>query len=780
MAFIKRFRHSLKYLLAASCLIFTIVLLWLLVGFYLIKKNYNRHFTQLPIQHDVIISRDDHAIPFIQAQSFKDALFGLGFVHAQDRYWQMMMLREAAKGELSAQFGKAFLKHDRMMHTLDLEGVSKKIYLNQSKKTQEKLIAYAAGVNAWVDANNKQWLPLAPESFIFSTRFAPWQPEDSILVQKFMHYTLTNKAEQSLLTMWLMQQLNHAQLSSLIPGLKQPDNQPWPIIKRTTASQTSHSGASNVFAIAGNQTAHQRSMLGSDPHLEWTAPSQWMLVSMIWGNQIVTGGSVPGMPAVIIGRNSDIAWGLTMTGADDQDLNFIRIDPPLKKQDFQSLTERKVRIPIKQAKTYEETVYVTPQGPVVKADLYGFEMADPAYNNLVLQWTGLDEKDKYFDFQWALMSANSRQAVKNALPNLIAPNTNLAIADQFDVEIMMTGQLPNRHPNHPTQGRYPGDFNDLRTHWQGLQPLSKNPLIKYKQGVVANTNNRVTNQPFPNHVTFNWIDRYRIRRVDEMVNINDDPYDLESMKAFQLDITSYKAKWVNGLLLYHLDKSALSKLQQPLLEQMQLWQGDMVKHRFEPLFYHTWLNAFKKRLFASSEINLENDLDQLNPAFIENLLKDKLIQEQWCGQSCSDMVLQSFNDAFKTLRQRFGDPFTGWQWGRLYQAKHEHPTLGKVPIISLIVNIQHAIGGDDDTLAMAKPTHPDQTPIVPQKGAGLRVIVDFSDAPNTIHMVNSTGQSGHLLSKYYKDQNILWRQGEYIIYNPENTTARYISKLEAN
>ena len=108
MAFIKRFRHSLKYLLAASCLIFTIVLLWLLVGFYLIKKNYNRHFTQLPIQHDVIISRDDHAIPFIQAQSIKDALFGLGFVHAQDRYWQMMMPEKQQKENYQHSLEKPF------------------------------------------------------------------------------------------------------------------------------------------------------------------------------------------------------------------------------------------------------------------------------------------------------------------------------------------------------------------------------------------------------------------------------------------------------------------------------------------------------------------------------------------------------------------------------------------------------------------------------------------------------------------------------------------------
>lgn len=781
MAYIERFRKSLKYFLFFGIIIYLIWISWLILGFYLVKSNYQQTYRVSSLTSSVQVLRDDHAIPLIKAENKLDAIFGLGFVHAQDRYWQMMMMREAAKGRLASHFGIELLNHDRFVKTLDLEGLAKQTFDKQSPTTKSYLESYARGVNAWQEQHKNRLLPITPENFIFQIEFEPWTPEDCLLIQKLMHYDLTNKGYQSLSTMWLMQQLSKTQLETVFPDLKLPKKQPWPKIDYISDNlQTISGGASNAFAINNKASRTGQSMLASDPHLKWTVPSMWLLVSVQWGDQFVTGGTIPGMPAIFIGRNSDLAWGVTMTGSDDQDINLITIDEDnhyLDRGGKKELKTRQIDIKIKNANNFSETVYSTEQGPIIDPALYGFKI-DPQNNlHLIMQWTGFNTDDHYFDFQWALMDAHSVNDINDKQRRILAaPNTNLMLADRNDIKMIMTGKLPKRDLNHPTQGRFPGDYTNIETHWQGFLDIKDNPNVLPKGGILANTNNRITLSSFPKNVTFNWIDRYRIKRVDEIIS-NTYIFDSERLKNMQKDITSYKAKWINTLLLYHLNRDVVSNHYMPLIQSMQVWQGNMNEHAFEPLFYHTWLSLFKKRIYQPYVGKYGRNIEMLNPAFIEQLLKDPNVQKHWCQTDCSDEVNMSFKDAIETMQLQFGDDFEGWQWGRLHSAKHEHPTLGKVPLINLIANIQHPISGDADTIAMAREINKEDGFFIARKGAGLRVVVDFSSPDDTIYMVNSTGQSGHLLSKFYRDQNLLWRRGQYIEFNPNSFNVKYNTTL---
>lgn len=784
MGYIDRFRKSLKYILFMGVVVYLGWLIWLAIGFYLVKSNYKQEHHNLNISNTVKINRDAHAIPFIEAESKADAIFGLGFVHAQDRYWQMMMMREAAKGKLASHFGQALLNHDRFVKTLDLEGLAKKTYANQLPETKAYLERYASGINAWRSQHESDLLPLTPENFIFQIRFEPWQPEDCILVQKLMNFDLTDKGLQSLKTMWLMQQLTEPQLSSVFPDLKPVTNQSWPKLEYISEQDDiNEAGASNAFAMTDTATTSGVSMLASDPHLKWTAPSMWMLVSMTWGDQVVSGGSMPGMPVIFIGRNSDLAWGVTMTGSDDQDINLIKID-----QDNQyrgpngkhKLNSRQIDIKVKNAANFSETVFSTPHGVVIDPALYGFQMDPQGDDHLHLQWTGFETSDHYLDFQWALMGAKSIDDIDENLQRfVIAPNTNLMLADKHNIKMIVTGQLPKRDYNHPTQGRYPGDYADSKTHWKGLFSHSINPKVQPKRNILVNTNNRTTTEAFPKNVTFNWIDYYRIRRVDEVVS-NTNVFKPENVQNLQLDITSYKAKWLGSLLLYHLNRDTVSAHFKPIVKAMQAWQGHMNEHRFEPLFYHVWLSNFKKKIYGPYIGNHGRDIEMLNPRFIESLLKNPKIQKKWCKSDCNQEVNEAFDESIQKMITQFGDDFEGWQWGRLHSAKHEHPTLGKMPFINLIANIQHPISGDADTLNMAKALDEEDGFYTARKGAGLRVFIDFSMPKDSIYMITSTGQSGHLLSKFYRDQNELWRRGQYLLYNPNKVESKYQTILSSH
>tara|TARA_A100001015_G_scaffold319923_1_gene444517 strand:+ start:2141 stop:4495 length:2355 start_codon:yes stop_codon:yes gene_type:complete len=784
MEHLNRFRKSLKYILFISFVGYLCWLIWLTFGFYLVKSNYKQSYHNLEVKMPVDILRDEHAIPLINAQNESDAMFALGFVHAQDRYWQMMMLREAGKGRLASHFGSDLLNHDRFVKTLDLDGIAKKTYANQSNQTKLYLKSYADGINAWQAQHAKDVLPLTPENFIFQIDFEPWQPQDAILILKLMHYDLTNKGLQSLKMMWLMQHLSDEQLKTVFPDLQYPNNQPWPKIDYISQSTLDNqSGASNAFAMNQQATLSGKSLLASDPHLRWTAPSMWMLVSMKWGDEYVSGGTIPGIPAILIGRNQDLAWGVTMTGSDDQDINLIKINKDNQYQGpkgYETLKTRQIDIDIKNGTHHTETVLSTPQGVVIDPGLYGFKIDPQNDEHFILQWTGFNTNDRNFEFQWALMRANSVSEINGDLTQmLVGPNTNLILADTRNVKMLMTGKLPSRSSKHPTQGRYPGDYANNETHWRGFFSQSHNQKIVLKQGVIANTNNRITSSKFPNNVTFNWIDYSRIRRIDELISTIG-VFDLEKVKEAQLDITSYKAKWLNSLLLYHLDMNLVEDKYKPLIASMQVWQGNMDKHGFEPLFYHVWLSLFVNKIYEANIGKHGKDIETLNPNFTENLLKDPKVQKHWCQNNCNDEVNSAYLEAINKMALQFDDNYKGWQWIRLHYALHQHPTLGNIPIISLIANIEHPIPGDEDTLAMARTLDDNGDFYEARKGAGLRVIVDFSAPKDVINMINSTGQSGHLLSRFYRDQNKLWRDGKYIEYNPNKVKVKYTTKLLAN
>ncbi|MEE2770017.1 MAG: penicillin acylase family protein [Pseudomonadota bacterium] len=784
MEHLNRFRKSLKYILILSFVGYLCWLIWLTFGFYLVKSNYKQSYHNLEVKMPVDILRDEHAIPLINAQNESDAMFALGFVHAQDRYWQMMMLREAGKGRLASHFGSDLLNHDRFVKTLDLDGLAKKTYANQSNQTKVYLKSYADGINAWQAQHAKDVLPLTPENFIFQIDFEPWQPQDAILILKLMHYDLTNKGLQSLKMMWLMQHLSDQQLKTVFPDLQYPNNQPWPKIDYISQSTLDNqSGASNAFAMNQQATLSGKSLLASDPHLRWTAPSMWMLVSMKWGDEYVSGGTIPGIPAILIGRNQDLAWGVTMTGSDDQDINLIKINKDNQYQGpkgYETLKTRQIDIDIKNGTHHTETVLSNPQGVVIDPGLYGFKIDPQNDEHFILQWTGFNTNDRNFEFQWALMRANSVNEINSDLTQmLVGPNTNLILADSRNVKMLMTGKLPSRSSKHPTQGRYPGDYANNETHWRGFFNQSHNPKIALKQGVAANTNNRITTSKFPNNVTFNWIDYSRIRRIDELISTIG-VFDLEKIKEAQLDITSYKAKWLNSLLLYHLDMNLVEDRYKSLIASMQVWQGNMNKHGFEPLFYHVWLSLFVNKIYEANIGKHGKDIESLNPNFIENLLKDPKVQKHWCQNNCNDEVNSAYLEAINKMVLLFDDDYRGWQWIRLHYALHQHPTLGNIPFISLIANIEHPISGDEDTLAMARTLDDNGDFYQARKGAGLRVIVDFSASKDVINMINSTGQSGHLLSRFYRDQNKLWRDGKYIEYNPNKVKVKYTTKLLAN
>ena len=415
MAFL--FRWLMRAFLAAAVLATAALGL----AYYLASRSlpdYDRTVVLSGPEQEIEIVRDRYAVPHILSTTDHDAFFGLGYVHAQDRLWQMMLFRRTAQGRLSEIFGPDTVGIDTLMRQLDLYGLSREAVRVQTDATTAALEAYADGVNARLRVVQSEALGRgAPEFFLFTQEIAPWVPANSIAVQKLLALQMTDKAAMETLRASLSLRLPPERLRDLLPnspnaplmGLPEfsrlfPDGPP--AVKEAAArnpldplAAPGLAGASNAFAAMGRRAAAGQPLLASDPHLALTAPSYWMLARMDLAEGPVIGGTIPGIPAVLVGRNADLGWGLTASYLDDQDVYVERLDPDdpgryLTPTGYRPFATRPATIAVKGADPVAVTLRWTRHGPVIPGDNFGADAITPPGHVAALAWTALTAEDR--------------------------------------------------------------------------------------------------------------------------------------------------------------------------------------------------------------------------------------------------------------------------------------------------------------------------------------------------------------------------------------------------
>lgn len=792
MAFL--FRWLMRAFLALSLL----AILAAVLAYYLADQSlpdYTRSYSLAGPSQEIEIVRDSHAVPHILAKADADAFFGLGFVHAQDRLWQMTLLRRTAQGQLSELFGERTLGIDTLMRSLDLYGLSRQAALRQDEATKAALEAYSAGVNAWLRVVQQEALGRgAPEFFLFNRSIAPWSPADSIAIQKLMALQLTDKAERETLRAALSLRLPPERLRDILPespnapimGLPQfseafPDapRGGWRTAAGGPVPPVGLAGASNAFAAMGKRTAGGAPLLASDPHLGLTAPSIWMLARMDLAEGPVIGGTIPGIPAVLIGRNPDLGWGLTSSYLDDQDVYIERLNPDnpdeyLSPAGYVPFESRETSIAVKGRPAQTVRLRWTRHGPVIPDDQFGAAAVTPPGDVASLAWTALTADDRSVGAAIALMRAHSIREARTAAKDFLAPSMNLTLADHQSIALQMVGAAPRRQAGNTSQGRIPAPGWLAINDWQGMRPFDENPwVVDPESGIVVNTNNRITDARFPDHLSFDWGDDYRIRRAARL--LRDRQYhSLDSFVEIQTDTVSEAARTLLPLIARDLWFSGEPTAADPVARQRQLalerlanWNGAMSEHDPEPLIYAAWVRALKRRL-TIDELGPLGDAVPADPMFIERVYRNVDGAGAWCDvvqttpvETCVEMARRALDDALGELGEAYGQRLESWRWGDAHQALHKHQTLGDVPVLNQLVNIRQSSAGGDETLMRGQSPGNGPEPYLNTHAAGLRAVYDFSDPDSSVFII-ATGESGHLLSRHYDDLSGPWRRGEYI------------------
>lgn len=765
------------------------------------------------ISDQVTIIRDNANVPHIFGESDPDVFFALGYAHAQDRLWQMTMLRRTAQGRLSELFGTRTVAVDKLLRRFALYKAAQRSVQVQDAYTKAALAAYAKGVNArLVEINDDALGRGAPEMFVFNAPVAPWQPADSLAIIKLMAVQLSSHLENEVLLARLMLALDDPErvedligdnpgpgiaalpeYAALYPGhrFQQAALEQTPLDDPLSPFKSApFAGASNAWAAAPGRSAAGGALLANDPHLGFTAPSIWYLARLELSSGGVIGATIPGVPTIMAGRSARLGWGITSSYLDEQDVYIEALNPDDPSEyrtpdGFKKFRSEKSILRIKDADPVTLTLLWTENGPVLPGSHYDLAEITPENHVTSLAWTALSSKDTSMSAAIALMRAGTIEEALKGAERFIAPSQNLTLVDQDSIAMKTIGAMPRRRREHQTEGRMPSPGWREENRWQGMLPYSVNPeFIAPKGGIVGNTNNKMIDRPFPLHVSHKWGDSQRIHRWRKLMQERK-VHTRESFIDAQLDIVSFTARSLLPLIARELlfnwkaaSDGTHERLRHEALELLSGWNGEMYEYLPEPLIYAAWLKALNERLIRDELGPLADEFAHANPLFIERVYRDKNGASEWCDirqstkkETCTEIARLALDDALVWITEKYGTALESLQWGEVHQAMQDHPVLGEVPILKYFVNIRQSTSGGDNTLQRGLTKGTGENPFLNIHGAGYRGVYDFADPDSSVFII-STGQSGHFLSRYYDNLAQLWRRGEYIPMSLDPALAR--------
>ena len=763
--------------------------------------DYNQTVEVKGISTPVEIVRNTANVPHILGQSDPDVFFGLGYAHAQDRLWQMTVLRRTVQGRLSEVFGPRTVQIDKLLRRLDLYGLAHRSVEVQDDYTAVALRAYSAGINARLTEINEQALGRgAPEMFLFNAPVPLWQPGDSLAIIKLMSLQLSDHLVVEVLRARTSLMLDDAvRLSDILPdvpgagiaalpeyaalfpelpryahGTSIPDTPLSPFPKRGFA------GASNAWTVAPSRSASGGTLLANDPHLGFTAPGIWYLARLELAKGGVIGATIPGVPGISAGRSERMGWGLTSSYLDDQDVHIEQLNPDnpeeyLTPDGYKRFRTRPSIIEIKDAAPITLTLRWTENGPVLPGTHYDLNTITPPGHVASLSWSALSHRDTSMSASLALMNADSVRQAIDLGEGFIAPSQNLSLVDKEMIGLKLIGAMPRRHLNNQSRGRIPTPGWLDRNRWNGRLPYADNPeFVAPIGGVLGSTNNKIIDRPFPRHVSYEWGDTQRIFRWKRLMQSRE-AHTRDGFIEAQLDTVSFTARSLLPLVgadLWFTGESAPEgtpeRQRQIALNLLANWNGEMNEHLPEPLIYAAWLRALQIRLITDELGPLAAEYNHVEPLFIERVYRNIDGASIWCDirqsapiETCTDMARLALDDAIIWISERYGTALESLRWGDAHQATHDHPVLGEIPMLRFFVNIRQPTSGGDNTLLRGRTSGEKPDPFQNVHGAGYRGVYDFAD-PDSSVFITATGQSGHFLSRYYDDQAQLWRRGEYI------------------
>lgn len=670
-----------------------------------------------PISQRATVDRDALGVPHISAASLEDALFIQGFVTAQDRMWQLDSLRRWAAGRLSEVAGEQALEEDRRNRALRLERLAEEHSQRLSASDRTAFAAYARGVNFYLETHSGR-LPL--EFTIMGYEPRPWRLADSILVGLQMFNTLTMSWRQELKKDTLRAAGDREKVNFLFPV--RAGSEPLP--------------GSNAWVMAGSRTAAGRPILAGDPHLAYSIPGIWYLTHLKAPDLDVAGAAIPGLPGVIIGHNQRIAWGMTNLAYDVQDLYIERLDPRTGRYLFRGQLEQarleRDAIPVSGRRPVEFAQWVTRHGPVVTQDGNRF---------LALRWVAAEAGA----FQWPFLDLNRARnwaEFTAALARYPGPGQNFVFADlDGNIGYQAAGRFPIRKGydgDVPVDGAS-GDFE-----WEGFIPFEQLPrAFNPPSGLIVTANQNPFPDNYPYRLSGMFNPPYRAQQIQALLNARRG-WRAAEMPALQKDVYSAFAHFLARDLAAACDRRKVTNPDlADALALLRAWNGQMEADSAAAFLVILCFQHLRKHLAERAAPGKAASYDYLMaPVALEKLLRER--PAAWFPD-WDRLLVEVLADALGEGRRMQGRDVRKWRYGRYHKLLVPHPVGHHLPLVSKYFDLGPVpLGGSATTIKKA------ETIMGHLIGPSLRMAMDVGGWDQSVVSLVA-GQSGHVLSRHYKD-----------------------------
>ncbi len=766
--------------------ILVILLILVIIGYFVIYHfnsralpDYNKAMSLPGLRAKVEVYRDSFGIPHIYADNDEDLYQVIGYLTAQDRLWQMDLLRRVTTGRLSEIFGKDMIKTDMLMRALQIPEKSQKVISQSDPSVLKAFQAYAKGVNNYIKDNYEK-LPV--EFTILGYKPDLWKVEHSFNLIGYIAWDLNGAWNAEIILHKLKSKLTARQLIDLIP---RPDSMQstiystakyteldWRSELMSASSKIEDLGlqafrGSNNWVVSGSKTASGKPILANDMHLSYSAPGIWYQIhQVIPGKLDVTGVLLPGQPFVVSGHNQKIAWGLTNVMSDDIDFYKETVNPMDSNQykldgKWLKFRIKHENIAIKGGDTVRYNFKFTHRGPVISM------LKGVSGNVISMRWMG-NEPSNEVQSIYRLNRAQNWTDFCNAMRTFVSISQNVAYADsQGNIGMYCCAGIPIRYGN-PTEV-LEGDTSAYD--WRGIVPFEDLPhKFNPKEGFAVSANNRTADSSY-NHYISSWFDLpFRYDRIVEMLKV-DKKLTVSDIAAIQTDETSKLASfYLPGLIEIVNKHSKLSNTAYRSLNLLKNWKYHMAAGNSAAAIFEVFYNRIIENLVK----------DEMGDILYQEFLNDKILVRNmfhnvWrnresvlCDniltrnkiENYNDVVIKSFDETIIYLTQNLGSESDKWEWGKIHLFTLSHP-LGKVHLLNKVFNLNRGpfeVGGSFHTVGPYTYKFTDKFNV--SSGASQRHIYDFGDWDLSLSVIPS-GISGIPSSPHYCDQTEMFLAGKY-------------------
>ena len=767
-----------KSLLVLVSLLFVFVIAGLVYGFYL-KPKYEGKLRLKNIQKETTVYFDEFGVPHIYAATSTDAMVAMGYVHAQDRLWQMELMRRIAPGRLSEIFGSVALKNDKFFAGLGIEEASAKAIsaLDKNSPSYQLTMAYLDGINQYMDEGTT---PI--EFSLVGVKKEKFTIKDVYNIFGYMSFSFAMAQKSDPLLTDIRNKYGMEYLKDFgIDGsfnttkIKNAKDRPqeYAAISKSVAQLLEQSPVSpfigsNSWVISPKKTKNGKVIFANDPHIGFSQPGTWYEAHIVSPDFELYGCYLAGTPYPLLGHNREYAYGLTMFENDDIDLYQEENNPAntneYKTPDgFSAYQIREKIIKVKDSSNLVLKIKTTRHGPVMNDLIDGLQQDKP----VAMSWIYTQQPIQILDAVYALSHAKNKSDFQKGVSLIAAPGLNVMYGDaKGNVAWWATGKLYKHNegvnPNFILDGA--SGKNDIKE----FLDFSKNPsAVNPSWNYVYSANNQpepIDGFLYPGY----YLPEDRAKRITQLLNPKSD-WDMASVGKMIFDNTSSVAPKVVKDLISNIEKESLSENEKQAISFLKDWKGSNNLSDVAPTIYNKWIFNYLKNTFED-ELGAENFKMFLGTHIMKQIIARQITNEKslwWDNvntkkekETRSQIVSKSFKESIIALEKQLGNTVSDWTWNKVHTVEHQHP-LGKVAALRSIFNVgPFEVSGSTEVINNLFFDFTDNGNYIVKGGPSTRRIIDFSDIENSWSVL-PTGQSGNPLSAHYSDQADLYNAGKF-------------------